>query len=68
MQPILERIIQAAQGAFITQRVIHDNVLLAHEVMNKFKHMKGKKGCVTLKLDMEKAYNRVEWDFTCKCL
>jgi len=68
MRPILQRIIFPTQSAFIPQRTIHDNILLAHEVVNRFKHMKGKKGYVALKLDMEKAYDRIEWDFLLNCL
>jgi len=63
MRPILQRIIHPTQSAFIPNRTIHDNILIAHEIVNKFKHMKGKKGYVALKLDMEKAYDRIEWDF-----
>ena len=36
--------------------------------MNKFKHFKGKKAYVDLKLNMEKAYDRIEWDFLLSCL
>jgi len=68
MRPILQRIIHPTQSAFIPHRTIHDNILIAHEIVNKFKHMKGKKGHVALKLDMEKAYDRIEWDFLLSCL
>ena len=68
MRPILQRIIHPTQSAFIPHRTIHDNILIAHEIVNKFKHMKGKKGYVALKLDMEKAYDRIEWDFLLSCL
>ena len=67
MRPILQRIIHKTQSAFIPHRTIHDNILIAHEIVNNFKHMKGKKGYVALKLDMEKAYDRIEWDFLLKC-
>jgi len=42
MQPILEKIIDPVQSAFVPKRSIHDNILLTHEFMNKFKNMKGK--------------------------
>ena len=51
-----------------THRAIHDNILVTHEVMNKFHHLKGKQGYVALKLDMEKAYDRIERDFLSHCL
>ena len=41
--------------------------MLGHEVINKFHHVKGKKGYVALKL-VEKAYDRIEWDFLRHCL
>jgi len=60
LRPVLQRIIHPTQSAFIPSRTIHDNILLAYEIINKFQHYKGKKGYVALKLDMEKVYDRVE--------
>jgi len=60
MRPILQHIIHPTQSAFVPHRTIHDNILIAHEIVNKFKHLKGKKGYVALKLDMKKAYDRIE--------
>lgn len=39
-------------------------MLVAYEIMHSLKNKKvGKKGHMALKLDMTKAYDRVEWDF-----
>jgi len=63
MRPILHNIIDPVQSAFVPKRSIHDNNLLTHEIMSKFRIMKGKKAWVALKLDMEKVYDRVDWEF-----
>ena len=55
MRPLLEKVIDLVQSSFIPHRSIHDNILLAHEVITKFNSMKGKKSQIALKLDMEKA-------------
>jgi len=68
LRPLLERIIHPVQSAFVSQRAIQDNILLAHEVINKFHHLRSRKGYVAIKLDMEKAYDRIEWDFLLQCL
>jgi len=60
MRPILGKTIDPIQSAFVPKHSIHDNILLTHEIMNKFKNMRGKKAWVALKLDMEKAYDRIE--------
>ncbi|KAL0388103.1 UNVERIFIED_CONTAM: putative mitochondrial protein [Sesamum radiatum] len=64
LKPWLHRIISPAQSAFVSGRLITDNVLLAFET-NHFlnTHSKGSKHFMNLKLDISKAYDRVEWPF-----
>ncbi|KAK4393460.1 hypothetical protein Sango_1816800 [Sesamum angolense] len=60
----LDRIISPAQSAFVPGRLISDNVLLAFE-LNHFLNTKtrGERGWMALKLDVSKAYDKVEWSF-----
>lgn len=61
IKPILPIIISPQQSAFIPKRLISDNTILAYEAFHFFKNHKNKKnGVVGIKLDMEKAYDRVE--------
>ena len=63
MKVVLQDIINENQSEFVAERLIIDNVLVAHELMNHInKKKKGKWGEMAIKLDMSKAYNCVEWD------
>ncbi|XP_026417593.1 uncharacterized protein LOC113313084 [Papaver somniferum] len=63
LKPLLPDIISPTQTAFVAGRHIHDNIIIAHEILFSMKRKKIKKALVGLKLDMSKAFDRVEWSF-----
>ena len=64
LKTILPQIISENLSAFLCERLITDNVLVAFELMYYLEHKReGKEGFVAIKLDMSKAYDRVEWGF-----
>ena len=69
LKPFLNSIISEAQSAFVADRVITDNILIAFESLHHMKtQCSGKTGFIALKFDMSKAYDRVEWVFLEKIL
>ena len=61
LKKILAHIISPVHSAFIHGRLIIDNVLVAYETLHTMNsRIQGKKGYMAVKLDMSKAYDRVE--------
>ncbi|KAK4254083.1 hypothetical protein QN277_009512 [Acacia crassicarpa] len=64
MRLLMDKIISPNQRAFVAGRMIQDNIILVHEAFHYLKHKKkGSKWEFALKIDMNKAYDRIEWDF-----
>lgn len=64
LNEILSEIISPSQSAFIPSKLITDNIMVTYEVLHTMKtSQEGSKGGMAIKLDMSKAYDRIEQDF-----
>lgn len=64
LKAVTREVISLNQSAFILSRLTSNNIIVSHECLSFFKKRKrGQVGFATLKLDMSKAYDRVEWYF-----
>lgn len=64
LKVVLPKCISEEQSAFVAGRSILDNAILAVEVLHAMKtKRRGVKGDMALKIDINKAYDRVDWGF-----
>ena len=68
LKPIMPNWISPNQNGFIKGRGPEVNIVVATEILHSMNKKKGKKGWFALKIDLEKAYDRIEWHYLRECL
>ncbi|XP_020872418.1 uncharacterized protein LOC110226122 [Arabidopsis lyrata subsp. lyrata] len=63
LKPWLHCLISEFQSAFIPGRLITDNVIITHELLHSLCTKKVKSPFMALKLDIAKAFDKVEWNY-----
>lgn len=66
LEKVMNFLIDHTQTAFIKGRIIFDNIDCAQEILYQVKTKKSK--VILLKLDFEKAFDNVNWDFLLEIL
>ncbi|PKU68488.1 Putative ribonuclease H protein [Dendrobium catenatum] len=61
MEGIIPKLISLEQAAFLKGRSLQDHILIANELIHKFRFSKAYKGLVSIKLDMKQAYETMGW-------
>ena len=62
-RPLLDNLVSPYQTAFVPGSREVDNVIIDQELIHSLHKKKGRKGQFMLKLDLKKAYDRLEWSF-----
>ena len=58
---MISKVVDLRQFAFLEGRRLMDSVLVANEVLEEVK--REEKSCIFFKVDYEKAYDYVKWEF-----
>ena len=59
LKPILAKLIAPTQSSFVPGRQISDNIIIVQEMLHSMRQKKGSTGHIAIKIDLEKAYNRL---------
>lgn len=59
LKSVLHKLVSSNQNAFVPHRHIQDNLILVHELMLTHKRKTGRGGLMVIKVDLEKAYDKV---------
>lgn len=68
IRPLLKNLISPTQCSFLLRRWVVDNAIIVKESIHSFQRMLGRMGNMMLKLDLEKAFDILEWSFIRKSL
>jgi hypothetical protein len=68
LKECIASLISPYQTGFVPGRNIHENIVVAKEMGHTMHAMKGRKGVFAIKVDMSKAYDKINWEFIWRVL
>uniref|UniRef100_A0A803PMJ8 Reverse transcriptase domain-containing protein n=1 Tax=Cannabis sativa TaxID=3483 RepID=A0A803PMJ8_CANSA len=68
LRAVMDKLVSPVLAAFIPGRWIAESSILTQELVQTIRKKKGKGGLMAIKIDMHKAYDRLEWNFILKVL
>ena len=63
LKRIMPSIIAPTRCSLIPGRNSSNNIIVVQKILHKMGHSSGNKGFMAIKLDLEKAYDRLSWQF-----
>ncbi|XP_052112461.1 uncharacterized protein LOC127744218 [Arachis duranensis] len=63
LRSVMNKLVRPNQCSFIPGRQSADNIIITQEVIHSMRNKKGGKGWMAIKIDLEKAYDRLKWSF-----
>jgi hypothetical protein len=68
LKEIIPKVVSPYQTGFVSGRNITENIVIAQEMLHNMTRIKSKVGFFVIKVDLSKAYDRLDWDFIHKIL
>ena len=66
--PHLHKLVSPFQSTFVSGRRSVDNAIVVQKLIHTISNKKGQVGYMTIKVDLEKVYDKIEWSFIRKVL
>lgn len=63
LKSIIAKVVSPYQASFVPGRNIHDNIIIVNEMIHSMRRKRGAKGLMAIKVDLEKAYDRISWEY-----
>ena len=60
---MLDKIVSSVQSTFVPGRKGVNNAIIVQEIIHTISKRKGRVGYMEIKVDLEKAYDKLEWSF-----
>ncbi|CAL1356334.1 unnamed protein product [Linum trigynum] len=68
LKPLMTQLIKPNQTSFVPGRSIQSNIIILQEVVHSLQTRKTKAGHMAIKIDLAKAYDRLDWTFLASTL